>query len=46
MPSYPAEQIPVTVAQILHAVGHNAFARGERYYRAGQVLQATTTPRS
>ncbi len=40
MPSYPAEQIPVTVAQILHAVGHNAFARGERYYRAGQVLQA------
>lgn len=41
---YPAQQIPVTVAQILKAAGHNAFARGERYYRAGHVLEAHYDP--
>ena len=37
---YPAEQIPVTMPQILRAVGHNALGRGRRYYQAGQVIAA------
>ncbi|WP_178946005.1 SNF2-related protein [Kocuria sp. TGY1127_2] len=37
---FPAQQMPVSVAQIIKAVGHNAFGRGERYYRAGKVLSA------
>lgn len=32
--------MPVSVAQIIKAVGHNAFGRGERYFRAGKVLSA------
>lgn len=38
---FPAQQLPVSVAQIISAAGHNAFGRGERYYRAGKVLSAT-----
>jgi superfamily II DNA or RNA helicase len=37
---YPAAQIPVSIAQVLKVAGHNTFARGERYYRAGKVLGA------
>ncbi|WP_035811027.1 DEAD/DEAH box helicase [Curtobacterium sp. S6] len=37
---FPAQQMPISVAQIIKAVGHNAFGRGERYYRAGKVLSA------
>lgn len=41
---FPAEPIPVSVPQILRVAGHNAFARGERYYRAGKVLDTSWDP--
>ncbi|MCT1366430.1 DEAD/DEAH box helicase [uncultured Kocuria sp.] len=43
---FPAQQMPVSVAHIIKAVGHNAFGRGERYYRAGKVLSAAYDPDS